>query len=255
MRADIEKELKKQRLGKKFAEAAEALSNLAYEQPDSLQPIADKFKLKLQQSGWLTRQAGAAAGALNSQKLLDALFSPDSIKNKHNTEVVEAGPNTLLVARVIEHKPAAPRALDEVKAEIAKKLTEQQAMALAIKRGAEKYAELQQGKDAGLKWSTGKIVARQGKPAVHPDALKAIFRADTGKLPVYLGVELRDRGYGIYRISRVIDAPPVDAAREKELQEQLARQAAQENSMAYIASLRAGAKIEINKANLEKKGG
>lgn len=255
MRADIEKELKKQRLGKKFAEAAEALSNLAYEQPDSLQPIADKFKLKIQQSGWLTRQAGAAAGALNSQKLLDALFSPDSIKNKHNTEVVEAGPNTLLVARVIEHKPAAPRALDEVKAEIAKKLTEQQAMALAIKRGAEKYAELQQGKDAGLKWSTSKIVARQGKPAVHPDALKAIFRADTGKLPVYLGVELRDRGYGIYRISRVIDAPPVDAAREKELQEQLARQAAQENSMAYIASLRAGAKIEINKANLEKKGG
>ena len=255
MRADIEKELKKQRLGKKFAEAAEALSNLAYEQPDSLQPIADKFKLKLQQSGWLTRQAGAAAGALNSQKLLDALFSPDSIKNKHNTEVVEAGANTLLVARVIEHKPAAPRALDEVKAEIAKKLTEQQAMALAIKRGAEKYAELQQGKDAGLKWSVAKIVARQGKPAVHPDALKAIFRADTGKLPVYLGVELRDRGYGIYRISRVIDAPPLDAAREKELQEQLARQAAQENSMAYIASLRAGAKIEINKANLEKKGG
>ncbi len=255
MRADIEKELKKQRLGKKFAEAAEALSNLAYEQPDSLQPIADKFKLKIQQSGWLTRQAGAAAGALNSQKLLDALFSPDSIKNKHNTEVVEAGPNTLLVARVIEHKPAAPRALDEVKAEIAKKLTEEQAMALAIKRGAEKYAELQQGKDAGLKWSAAKIVARQGKPAVHPDALKAIFRADTGKLPVYLGVELRDRGYGIYRISRVIDAPPVDAAREKELQEQLARQAAQENSMAYIASLRAGAKIEINKANLEKKGG
>lgn len=255
MRADIEKELKKQRLGKKFAEAAEALSNLAYEQPDSLQPIADKFKLKIQQSGWLTRQAGAAAGALNSQKLLDALFSPDSIKNKHNTEVVEAGPNTLLVARVIEHKPAAPRALDEVKAEIAKKLTEQLAMALAIKRGAEKYAELQQGKDAGLKWSTSKTVARQGKPAVHPDALKAIFRADTGKLPVYLGVELRDRGYGIYRISRVIDAPPVDAAREKELQEQLARQAAQENSMAYIASLRAGAKIEINKANLEKKGG
>lgn len=255
MRADIEKELKKQRLGKKFAEAAEALSNLAYEQPDSLQPIADKFKLKIQQSGWLTRQAGAAAGALNSQKLLDALFSPDSIKNKHNTEVVEAGPNTLLVARVIEHKPAAPRALDEVKAEIAKKLTEQQAMALAIKRGAEKYAELQQGKDAGLKWSAAKIVARQGKPAVHPDALKAIFRADTGKLPVYLGVELRDRGYGIYRISRVIDAPPADAAREKELQEQLARQAAQENAMAYIASLRAGAKIEINKANLEKKGG
>ena len=257
MRADIEKELKKQRLGKKFAEAAESFTNLAYEQPDSLQPIADKFKLKIQQSGWLNRKAGAATtGPLNSQKLLDALFSPDSLKSKHNTEVVEGGPDALLVARVVEHKPAAVRPLDELKAEIAKRLIEQESLALAGKRGAAKYAELQQGKDAGLSWGPAKAVGRDGdgKPAVHPDALKAIFRADTSKLPVYLGVELRDRGYGIYRISRVIDAPPADAAREKGVQEQLARQAAQQDYTAYLANLRAGSKIEINKANLEKKG-
>jgi len=254
MRADIEKELKKQRLGKKFAEAAETFTNLAYEQPDSLQPIADKFKLKIQQSGWLTRRADATAGVLNNQKLLDALFAPDSLKNKHNTEVVDGGPDTLLVARVVEHKPAAVRPLDEVKAEIAKRLIAQESMALATKRGAAMYAELQQGKDAGLTWGSAKIIGRDGKPAVHPDALKAIFRADTSKLPMYLGVELRDRGYGIYRISRVIDAPPADEAREKNLQDQLARQAAQQDYAAYLGSLRAGAKIEINKANLEKKG-
>lgn len=255
MRADIEKELKKQRLGKKFAEAAETFTNLAYEQPDSLQPIADKFKLKIQRSGWVTRKADPAAGALNNQKLLDALFSPDSLKSKHNTEAVDGGPDTLLVARVVEHKPASVRPLDEVKAEIAKRLIEKESMALATKRGAAKYAELQQGKDAGVTWGPAKVIGRDGKPAVHPDALKAIFRADIGKLPAYLGVELRDRGYGLYRISRVIDAPPADAAREKILQDQLARQAAQQDYAAYLAGLRAGAKIEINKANLEKKGG
>jgi len=255
MRADIERELKMQRLGKKFAEAAEIFTNLAYEQPDSLQPIADKFKLKVQQSGWLTRRADTAAGALNNQKLLDALFSPDSLKSKHNTEVVDAGADTLLVARVVEHKPAAVRPLDEVGAEIAKKLIQQESMALANKRGAAKYAELQQGKDAGLTWGPAKTIGRDGKPAVHPDALKAIFRADTGKLPVYLGVELRDRGYGVYRVSRVIDAPPADDAAEKSMREQLARQTAQQDYAAYLASLRAGTKIEINKASLEKKGG
>lgn len=252
MRADIEKELKKQRLGKKFADAAETFTNLAYEQPDSLQPIADKLKLKIQQSGWLTRRANAAAGQLNNQKLLDALFAPDSLKNKHNTEVVDGGPDTLLVARVVEHKPAAVRPLDEVKAEITKKLIELESMALANKRGAAKYAELEQGKDAGLTWPAAKAIGRDGK--MHPDALKAIFRADTGKLPVYLGVELRDRGYGLYKISRVIDAPAADKAREKSLEEQLARQAAQQDYAAYLSSLRASAKIEINKANLEKKG-
>lgn len=255
MRGDIERELKKQRMGKKFAEAAETFSNLAYEQPDTLQPIADKFKVKIQQSGWVAREASAAAGALNNQKILDALFSTDSLKNKRNTEVVDAGPDKLLVARVIEHKPAAPRPFDEVKAEITKRLTEQEAIAMAVKSGAAKYAEVQQGKDAGMKWGGAKSVSRQGKPVVHPDALKAIFRADTSTLPVYLGVELRDRGYGIYRISRVIDAPPIDTARAKEIEDQLARQAAQEEAAAYIASLRAASKVEINKANLEKKGG
>ena len=255
MRGDIEKQLKEQRLGRKFAEAAENFSNLAYEQPDSLQPIADKFKLKLQQSGWLTRKASAADGVLNNQKILDALFAPDSIKSKHNTEAVETAIDTLVAARVIEHKAASVRPLDEVQAEIAKKLTQQDAMALAIKRGAAKYAELQQGKDAGLAWSAAKIVERQGKPAVDAEALRAIFRADTGKLPAYVGVELRDRGYGIYRISRVIDAPPADASRAKALQDQLVQQAAQEDTTAYIASLRAAAKVEINSANLEKKTG
>ena len=255
MRADIEKELKKQRLGKKFAEAAETFTNLAYEQPDSLQPIADKFKLKLQQSGWIGRKADAIAGVLNNQKILDALFSSDSLKSKHNTEVVDAGADTLLVARVMEYKPAAVKLQDDVKDEIAKRLVLLDAMAMANKRGAEKYAEVQQGKDSGVAWGAAKLVGRQGRPVVHPDALKAIFHADISKLPAYLGVELRDRGYGLYRISRVIDAPPADEATQKSMREQLARQTAQQDFAAYLASLRAAAKVEINKANLEKKGG
>ena len=255
MRGDIERDLKKQRLGKKFAEAAEVFTNLAYEQPDSLQPIAEKFKLKVQQSGWLSRRPDTAAGPLNNQKILDALFSPDSLKSKHNTEVVDAGGDALLVARVTEHKPAAARPLDEVKAEISKKLTEQESLALANKRGAAKYAEVQQGKEAGIAWGTAKVVGRQGKAAVHPDALKVIFSAEVSKLPAYVGVELRDRGYGLYRISRVIEAPPPDEASEKSVREQLARQLAQQDYAAYVASLKEKTKIEINKAALEKKGG
>ncbi|MFH1602337.1 MAG: SurA N-terminal domain-containing protein [Pseudomonadota bacterium] len=255
MRADIEKDLKKQRMGKKFAEAAENFSNLAYEQPDSLQPIADKFKIKIEQSGWLKRRADTAFGVLNNQKILDALFSPDALQNKRNTEVVEVGPNALLAARVIEHKPAALRPLDEVKAEIAKKLIEQEGMAAARKRGAAKLAELQQGKDAGLNWSAAKIVGRFGAPTVHPDALKEIFRADTSKLPAYVGMELRDRGYGLYRLSRIIDPPATDVAREKEIRQALVQQAARQDSSAYLASLKENVKIEINRANLEKKGG
>ena len=255
MRAEIEKDLKKQRVGKKFAEAAETFSNLAYEQPDTLQPIAEKFKIKLQQSDWITREPSAADGILNNQKVLNALFQPDAIQNKHNTDAVEVAPETMVAARVIGHKSAAPRPLEEVKAEITKKLVDQQAMELAVKRGEAEYAELQKGKDAGLKWGAPKTVSRQGKQVVHPDALKAIFRADMSKLPAFVGVKLRDRGYGIYRISRVIDAGKIDPAQEKQMQAQLEQLSAQADVDAYIAALKAAAKIEINKENLEKKGG
>ena len=83
MRADIESEVRKQRVARRFAEAAETFTNLAYEQPDSLQPIADKFKLKIEQSAWLTRKADAAAGVLNNKKILDALFSTDRRNEWH----------------------------------------------------------------------------------------------------------------------------------------------------------------------------
>jgi peptidyl-prolyl cis-trans isomerase D len=55
VRAELEKELQKQRSGRKFAEAAETFSNLVYEQPDSLKPAADHFKLQVQDAGWVTR--------------------------------------------------------------------------------------------------------------------------------------------------------------------------------------------------------
>jgi hypothetical protein len=50
VRPEIEDELKRQAASRQFAEAAEAFSNMVYEQPDSLQPAADRFKLKIQQS-------------------------------------------------------------------------------------------------------------------------------------------------------------------------------------------------------------
>src|SRR5437879_11154225 len=64
-RLEIERELKKQRAAKRFAEAAEAFSNLVYEQPESLGPAAERFKLPIQIARGITRQA-ASVPALNN---------------------------------------------------------------------------------------------------------------------------------------------------------------------------------------------
>ena len=57
MRAEIEGELKRQGHRSVIMEAAEAFfTNMVYEQSDSLAPVVEKFKLKLQQSPPLPRQ-------------------------------------------------------------------------------------------------------------------------------------------------------------------------------------------------------
>jgi peptidyl-prolyl cis-trans isomerase D len=112
VRPEIEEELKRQTASRQFAEAAEAFSNLVYEQPDSLQPAAEKFRLTIQQSGWLprspSRQKRWRWASWPNRRSWRAMFSDDSLKNKRNTEVVEVAPSTLLAARVIDTDRRAP---------------------------------------------------------------------------------------------------------------------------------------------------
>src|SRR5437870_564009 len=129
-RPEIERDLKKQRAGRRFAEAAEAFSNLVYEQPESLAPAAERFKLAVQRAQGVTRLSAAVA-ALNNARLLAALFADDSIKNRRNTEAIETAPGVLVSARVLDHKPASQRPFDAVKGDIARQLAQQEALALA----------------------------------------------------------------------------------------------------------------------------
>jgi len=249
-RPEIEKELKKQRAGRKFAEAAEAFSNLVYEQADSLKPVAEKYKLAVQTSGWITRQ-GAAEKALNNPRLLAALFSDDAVKNHRNTEAMEVVSGTLVSARVIEHRPSATRPFEDVRNDIVRQLTQREAAALAHKEGSEKLGELRKGNAGALRFGPAKTVSREDPKGVSPELLAAAFRADRSSLPAYAGVQLPD-SYVVLRIGKVVDAS-ADDAKLKSLQTELGRAAGAQEFQALLASMRASAKVDINKTLLEKK--
>jgi peptidyl-prolyl cis-trans isomerase D len=55
---------------------------------------------------------------LGDARLIKALLSDDALNKKHNIEAIEVAPNTLVSARVIEHRPAGVRPLAEVAANI-----------------------------------------------------------------------------------------------------------------------------------------
>jgi peptidyl-prolyl cis-trans isomerase D len=250
VRPEIERELKRQRAGRRFAEAAEAFSNLVYEQADSLKPAAERFRLPIQLAQGITRQS-ASIPALNNPKLLAALFADDSIKNRRNTEAVETAPNTLVSARVVNHKPASRRPFDEVKSEIARELARGEALALARRQGAERLEELRKGKVPAARFGATRLVSRDNPQDLGPEALSQIFRADASKLPAYVGAESKN-GYVIYRVGRVIDVEP-DETRQRSAQSELGRASGAQEFKSFLEGLRADTKVEINTAVLEKK--
>jgi peptidyl-prolyl cis-trans isomerase D len=252
VKAQIEQDLKREQAKRKFAESADQLQNLVYEQADSLQPVAKALNLQVQSTPLITRAQVQALGQ-NSAKFAQAVFSPDSLQAKRNTDAIEVTPNTLMAARVVEYKPAVPRPFEEVQAEIRRQLEHRAAGELATQAGKAKLALLQQGKDAGV--SFGKPVAvkrNRPLPGFSPAALVTIFQADTAKLPAYAGAGNERGGYSIYRIDRVIEPPPPDAARLNAFASGVGDQIGHELATANIASLRAKTDVKINEASLEK---
>jgi peptidyl-prolyl cis-trans isomerase D len=252
VKVQIEQDLKRQKASRRFAEAADQMQNLVYEQADSLEPVAKALNVKVQSTPLLSR-AQVQALAQNSQKFVQTIFNADSLQAKRNTEAIEVAPSTLMAARVVEYKPASPRPFDVVKAEIRRQLERKAAGELAQQAGKAKLALLQQGKDAGVAFGKPETVTRnQPQPGFPPIALAGIFQADATKLPAYTGSVNERGGYSLYRVQRVITPPAADAAKVAAFTSRVGDQVGRELATAYVASLRAKADVKVNEAALEK---
>ncbi|HKW81604.1 MAG TPA: SurA N-terminal domain-containing protein [Casimicrobiaceae bacterium] len=255
VKAQIEQDVRRQKAMRKFNEAAEQFQNLVYEQADSLQPVAKTLDLKVQTSPLLTRAQIQTLGQ-NKPQFVQAVFSPDSLQAKRNTDAIEVAPNTLMAARVVEYKPAAPRAFDDVKADIRRQLERKAASEAAQKAGREKLALLEQGKDAGLSFGKPVTLSRnQPQPGFPPDALGSIFQGHPAKLPAYVGLPGPDGGFVVYEILQVIAAPAPEAARVAAFASRVGEQLGRELFAANVASLKAKADVKINQAVLDKEIG
>jgi peptidyl-prolyl cis-trans isomerase D len=253
VRAELAAELARQQGARRFAEAAEAFSNMVYEQSDSLKPAAERFNLELQ-SGWSARGAASGdAGVLASPKLQGALFAEDAVKERRNTDAIEVAPNVLVAARVIEHHPESQKKLEDVRAEIERRLRAEEAARLAQQAGEAQLAVLRKDGGAGLSWSAPKAVSRRSPQGVPAGALRQILAADPGKLPAFVGAARGTEGYMLYRVTKLLEPEPKTEAQKAAERARAAQLAGARELDAYVASLRERADIEIRQGNLEKK--
>ena len=252
VRATIESELKRARASREFAQLAEQLNNLVYEQSDSLKPAAEALKLTIQQSPWITRKP-IPGSPLGNEKFLKAAFSEDVIKNKRNSEVIEVGSGTLIATRLLEHKPATTRPFEEVRGEIRKRLVQDEARKRAAAEGREKLEKLRKGEDVGLNWGKPIAVSRMQRSNLSEPVLRSVFRANVQTLPAFTGAEDQDGGFQLVRINSVTEPPEVNAEARKTAAEQLRRIVGQEQLNDYLTAIRQRVEIKVKPDVIEKK--
>jgi peptidyl-prolyl cis-trans isomerase D len=253
VRSDIEQEYRRQQAQKKFAEAVEQFTNTVYEQSDSLKPAADKLKLTVQTLDGITRAgvpAKPGAPQIFTPRLVQALFSDDSINKKRNTEAIEVAPNTFVSARVAEHHPATVRPLAEVHDAIKAGVQRQEEARLAKEAASKALEALRQSPgDAGF---AAPITVSRGQPQGLPQpALLAIMRVPADKLPTYVEAPLDGGSYGVVHVlnAKMPDSP--NAQQRDALARSLQQQVGTADDLAYVDALKTKFKAEVLKPDLK----
>lgn len=238
----IEGVLRKKKAQADFDAKSSKFGDVVYQQPDSLKPAVDAFKLTIRNSDWVTREK-AADPLLNDAKVRDAVFSDDVLKKKHNTEALEVKPGLLLAARVTASEAARTLSLEEARAAIVDKLKRQLALDLAKKDGEEKLAALKKGEKLTLTWSPPQVLNRLKAQGMPEKASEAIFGIPDDKLPGYAGVVDGDRGYMLFNITKA-DAAPVSADERNAITGNLQQAASQQALYGYMNDLQVKQKVE-----------
>lgn len=259
VRDQIVAEIRKQIAATRFAEMATKLTEIVYEQRDSLQPAADALGLKIRSASGITRQGllpadqaigadpaskSSDAEALDNPRVRQALFSSEGLRDKLNSGVIELASDKLLVVRVAEVKPQHVSPLDKVTDSIRDRLTNERAAEAARKAGEEAVKTWSADATSlpeGFGDST--VVSRSQPQDLPQPVLQAVMRQPAQPLPSYTGVADGD-DYVVVRLDK-IESGRVDASGVELLSRQLGAAWGGAENAAIMKALRTQYKVNI----------
>lgn len=233
---------------KAFGEKADQFANLTYDQSDSLKPAADKLKLSIQSAKGISRGGKAGLPAdhpLNNQKVIQALFGDDALKNKRNTESVQIAPGVFLSARVIELLPAEVLPYSAVAADVKRQVTVRGAEKLASAAAAERFIAAEKNPSSATGFGSPIWVSRNRPGSLIGPALDAVMAVDPSKLPMVISIANAGSGTTLYRIDQVRQPAAADAKVRQAQSQQIQALAAQAEFVGFMSYWRNEANVKI----------
>ena len=189
-KARLEAELKQKKAAAEFNKAKEQLAEEAFNHPNSLAEVAQKTGLKLESPpDWLTRENGKAAGM--PEALINAIFSDDVLKKKHNSEPVSVNENTVWVVRAKEVRPESTESFEKAKEAVRMDYLRAEATKLAETKAKQALVDLNSGEQPKLDWSAvSQLTAEQARQSMPPEAYSQLLKArPTEGKPAYVLLE------------------------------------------------------------------
>lgn len=246
LRPSLEAELKQQQAQRKFAEVAEAFTNSVYEQPDSLKPVADSLKLKIQTAEGVTRvPSPGASGPLANPKFLEALFANDSVEGKRNTSAIEVGPSQLVAGRISTYTPTRTLALQEVSDRARLLLIAEKSAELARKDAEAKKAAWMGNAAPAAGLAPAVVVSRDQTQNLPRAVVDAALRASPDNLPAWVSADLGSQGTAVVKVLRIIPREGVDAQQAAQQRQQLQQWWSTAEGFAYYEMLKERFKVQI----------
>lgn len=218
-REQVETEVRRQLASERFAELAMRLTDLVYDNPNSLEPAAQELGLEPRTVAGVTRnnlldadivgnQAAAAsadAAIFEDPRVRSTLFSASLLQEKANSGVIEISPDTLVVVRVAAFEPAHVPPLEQVKGLVESTLVAERAQEATTQAGEKALAALRDSaadSDLSDGFGDAMTVSRIDDQGLAKAVLDAVFAADPNALPAYVGVE-GPQGYAVARVEAV----------------------------------------------------
>jgi peptidyl-prolyl cis-trans isomerase D len=257
VRAKLEEQYRTEQAQKNFSASADEMGKIAFEQRDSLKPIADKFKLPIKTANGFANDRTQPAGVpaeLGKGELVAAVFNADVTTNKGNTQPIPLAATRVVVARVSKHVPAHTQPFAEVAEQVRKMYVAQESAKLAH-AAANAQLDTVRKTPASAPWLPAVNVSRDQAADVPAAVVEAALKADMQKLPAVQAVDLGAQGSAIVQVNKVVAAEALPPELQKQADQQYVMAWTKTEMDAYYNLLKDRFKVKINAPDPKKQGG
>ncbi|MFY8273242.1 SurA N-terminal domain-containing protein [Pseudoalteromonas sp. SSDWG2] len=244
--AQIRGELEKVAKADIYYEKQTELAELAFEISDTLSDAAAAVGVEVKTTELMSR--AQLPEPLNQPNVQAAIFSPELIEDRVNSEVLELGNEHVVVVRVVEHKPAATKELESVREQITTTLIAEKASAAAKEKAQSLFTELEQGtaiaqvaEQAALSVQSEDALTRRSfnvPPALVQHVFKMAHPSDTPEVDL---VELNNGNVALVALKSVNTPSATDT--NEQVKQSLTMQLANKNYQTFVESLEAQAEV------------